>query len=121
MLSLCPQNLVDRLPRRHSIGYLGSSDSHHTQRVFHVLEVYGVMDSHRKALANHARVRSSLLTLSSSIHDAEVLLNAGPITVDHNDPIRVFCYDDPRIKPIGEFSVSVRFPNVAGLPVCGNR
>lgn len=83
--------------------FLASSDSYHTKRVFHVLEVCGVMGAHRQALANHARVRSSLSTLSSSIHDAEVLLNAAPITVDHNDLIRI-CYNDPRVKPIGECS-----------------
>lgn len=102
-------NLVDRLSGHLLTESLTSSGSYHNKRVFHVLEVCGVMGAHRQALANHARVRSSLSTLSSSIHDAEVLLNAAPINVDHNDPIRI-CYDDPRVKPIGEYPVPLSLP-----------
>lgn len=62
-----------------------------------------VTGAHKQALANHACVQSSLKTMSASVHEAEVLLNAAGIDLDEPGA-RASCLpdDDPRVESIGE-------------------
>lgn len=63
------------------------------------------MASHKQALANHVCVCSSLKAMTTSVHEAEVFLNAAPIVVDPDDQgVRKTCLpdDDTRVEAIGE-------------------
>ena len=60
-------------------------------------------NAHKQALVNHASIQSSLKTMSASVHEAEVLLNAAAIDLDEPGA-RASCLpdDDPRVESIGE-------------------
>lgn len=91
------------------------------QRVFHVLEVCGVIGAHKQALANHVFASGSLKAMSASVHEAEVLLNAAPTVIDPEDPdVRKTCLpdDEPRVEAIGERIQGAFRRNVCMLCAC---